>query len=32
LLISLVENNQNSDGTISIPNPLKKYMNNLDKI
>ncbi len=32
LLISLIENNQNSDGTISIPSPLKKYMNNLDKI
>ena len=32
LLIALVENNQNKDGSISIPNPLKKYMNNLDKI
>jgi len=32
LLIALVENNQNKDGFISIPTPLKKYMNNLDKI
>jgi len=32
LMISLLENNQNADGSISIPNNLKKYMNNLDKI
>jgi seryl-tRNA synthetase len=32
LMISLVENNQNEDGSITIPNILKKYMNNLDKI
>ena len=32
LLIALVENNQNKDGSISIPVALKKYMNNLDKI
>jgi seryl-tRNA synthetase len=32
LMIALLENNQNEDGTISIPNVLKKYMNNLDKI
>ena len=32
LLIALVENNQNKDGTVSIPEILKKYMNNLDKI
>ncbi len=32
LMIALIENNQNEDGTISIPNVLKKYMNNLDKI
>ncbi len=32
LLIAIVENNQNQDGSISIPLPLKKYMNNLDKI
>ena len=32
LMISLIENNQNADGSVSIPNVLKKYMNNLDKI
>jgi seryl-tRNA synthetase len=32
LLISLVENYQNADGSVSIPSVLKKYMNNLDKI
>ena len=32
LLIALVENNQNSDGSISIPEVLQRYMNNLDKI
>ncbi len=32
LMISLIENNQNEDGSISIPKVLKKYMNNLDKI
>ena len=32
LMIALLENNQNKDGTINIPNILKKYMNNLDKI
>jgi seryl-tRNA synthetase len=32
LMISLVENYQNIDGSVSIPNVLKKYMNNLDKI
>ena len=32
LLIALLENNQNEDGSINIPNVLKKYMNNLDKI
>ena len=32
LIISLVENNQNEDGSISIPAPLRKYMNNIDKI
>ena len=26
------ENNQNEDGSVNIPNVLKKYMNNLDKI
>ncbi len=32
LMIALLENNQNQDGSIIIPNVLKKYMNNLDKI
>tara|TARA_B100000989_G_C19516062_1_gene461698 strand:- start:92 stop:1339 length:1248 start_codon:yes stop_codon:yes gene_type:complete len=32
LIIALLENNQNKDGSINIPNVLKKYMNNLDKI
>ena len=32
LMIPLLENNQNEDGSINIPNVLKKYMNNLDKI
>jgi len=32
LMIALLENNQNEDGTITIPDVLKKYMNNLDKI
>ena len=32
LMIALMENNQNEDGSITIPNVLKKYMNNQDKI
>ena len=32
LMISLIENYQNDDGSVLIPNVLKKYMNNLDKI
>ena len=32
LIIALLENNQNEDGSVTIPNALKKYMNNLDKI
>jgi len=32
LMIALLENNQNEDGTITIPTILKKYMNNLDKM
>ena len=32
LIIALLENNQNEDGSINIPLNLKKYMNNLDKI
>ncbi len=32
LMIALLENYQNQDGSVTIPNVLKKYMNNLDKI
>tara|TARA_B100000886_G_scaffold138138_1_gene93396 strand:- start:1598 stop:2845 length:1248 start_codon:yes stop_codon:yes gene_type:complete len=32
LMIAILENNQNKDGSVKIPNALKKYMNNLDKI
>ena len=32
LMISLIENYQNVDGSVSVPNVLKKYMNNLEKI
>ena len=32
LMIALLENNQNEDGSINIPNVLKKYMNNKEKI
>ena len=32
LIIALLENNQNEDGSVTIPNVLKKYMNNLDNI
>ena len=32
LMIALIENNQNEDGSINIPKVLKKYMNNLEKI
>ena len=32
LMIALIENNQNKDGSINIPSALKKYMNNKDKI
>ena len=32
LMIALIENNQNEDGSVNIPNVLKKYMNNLEKI
>ena len=32
LMIALMENNQNEDGSVNIPDVLKKYMNNLDKI
>ena len=32
LMIALLENNQNEDGSVNIPPVLRKYMNNLDKI
>ena len=32
LMIALIENYQNKDGSITIPSILKKYMNNLEKI
>jgi len=32
LMISLIENYQNSDGSITIPSALKKYMDNIEKI
>ena len=32
LMIALLENIQNQDGSVTIPKALKKYMNNLDKI
>ena len=32
LMISLIENYQNEDGTVAIPAVLRKYMNNLEKI
>jgi len=32
LMISLIENYQNEDGSVSIPLVLRKYMNNLEKI
>ncbi len=32
LMIAILENYQNEDGSVTIPNVLKKYMNNLDKI
>jgi seryl-tRNA synthetase len=32
LMIALIENYQNDDGTVSIPLVLRKYMNNIEKI
>ena len=32
LIVALLENNQNEDGSVTIPDALKKYMNNLNKI
>ncbi len=31
-IVALLENNQNADGTITIPEPLRKYMGNREKI
>jgi len=31
-MISLIENYQNEDGSVTIPSVLRKYMNNLEKI
>ncbi len=32
LIIAILENNQNEDGSVTMPEVLKKYMKNLDKI
>jgi seryl-tRNA synthetase len=32
LMIALIENYQNSDGSVNIPEVLRKYMNNINKI
>ena len=32
LMISLIENYQNEDGTVTTPSVLRKYMNNMEKI
>lgn len=31
-IVAILENNQNEDGTINIPEPLRKYMGNREKI
>ena len=31
-IIAILENYQNKDGSVSIPEVLKKYMNNLERI
>jgi seryl-tRNA synthetase len=31
-IVAILENNQQNDGSITIPEPLRKYMGNLDKI
>ncbi len=31
-IVAILENNQNEDGTINIPQPLRKYMGNREKI
>ena len=32
LMVALIENNQNEDGSVTVPEILKKYTNNLSKI
>ena len=32
LMVALIENNQNKDSSVNVPDILKKYMNNLSKI
>jgi seryl-tRNA synthetase len=32
ILIPIIENNQNADGTVTVPEALRKYMNGLDRI
>jgi seryl-tRNA synthetase len=31
-IVAILENNQNEDGTINIPEALRKYMGNREKI
>ena len=31
-IVSILENYQNEDGTVSVPEVLKSYMNNIEKI
>ena len=31
-IVAILENNQNEDGTINIPEPLRKYVGNREKI
>jgi seryl-tRNA synthetase len=32
ILIPILENHQNADGTVTLPEPLRKYMNGMEKI
>jgi len=31
-IVAILENNQNADGTVNIPEPLRRYMGNKEKI
>jgi len=31
-IVAILENNQQEDGTITVPKALRKYMGNIDKI